>query len=235
MFDSILGNLFGNKKEIKKTVSSNVLNRIKRRKLIIQKFKSIDPNDNLKRARVAKKLFSVSRTEGERKAARKFYKDETALNNLKNRIKSSDSINEKLSLARQGKRLATKQQKEFWENLINKLQKRKQARTSATESKKEVLVTTDTSKEQVKEESKDMKVEEKQEQSIEENESGEGSGNDSDNDIEELEEDDNEDGDDEDEEEEEIEEQGEDDNEDIGEEEEEELDGTLGNDTNYKE
>jgi len=33
MFDSILGNLFGNKTETKKAVSGNVLNRIKRRKL----------------------------------------------------------------------------------------------------------------------------------------------------------------------------------------------------------
>src|SRR3990167_10119393 len=159
MFDSILGSLFGNKKtETKKAVSSNVLNRIKRRKLIIQKFKNINPNDNSKRAKTAKELLSVSKTEGERKAARKFYKDETTLSNLKNKIKSSDSINEKLSLARQGKRLATKQQKEFWENLINKLQKRKQARTSAIESRKEALVITDTSKEQDKEEDKDMKV-----------------------------------------------------------------------------
>lgn len=132
MLDLILGSLFGNKPETKKVITSNFLNRIKKRKLIIQKFKSIDPNNNLKRASIAKELLNVSKTEGERRAARKFYKDETALNNLKNKIKISDSINEKLSLARQGKRLATKQQKEFWENLVNKLQQEKKE-TMATD------------------------------------------------------------------------------------------------------
>lgn len=185
MFDSILGSLFGNKTETKKSVSSSVLNRIKKRKLIIQKFKSINPNDNLKRAKTAKELLNVLKTEGERKAARKFYKDETELNNLKNKIKDADSINEKLSLARQGKRLATKQQRGFWENIINKLQKRKQDRDSAIASKKETLVVTDTNKEQDKKEDKDMKeVEEKQEQNAEKSESDKSF----DNDIEEPEE-----------------------------------------------
>ena len=203
MFDSILGSLFGNKTETKKIVSGNVVSdRIKRRKSIIQKFKSVNSNDNLKRAGIAKELLSVSRTEGERKAARKFYKDETELNNLKNKIKVSDSINEKLSLARQGKRLATKKQKEFWENLINKLQKRKQDRNSAVMSKKEVPIAIDKSKEQEKDEDKDMEeIEEKRERDIEENKSEEDSGND----IEEPEE--------EDENEEEIEEAEEDENE----------------------
>ena len=147
MLDSILGSLFGNKTKVKKVVSSNVSGRTKKRKLVIQKFKSVDPNDNLKRAKIAKELLGVSRTEGERKAARKFYKDEMELNNLKNKIKASNSINEKLSLARQGKRLAAKQQKEFWENLINKLQKRKQEKKDAVMDEKKAL-TTDTDEEQ---------------------------------------------------------------------------------------
>ena len=176
MFDSILGSLFGNKTETKKSASSSVLNRIKKRKLIIQKFKSINPNDNLKRAKIAKELLNVSKTEGERKAARKFYKDEASLNSLKNRIKASDSINEKLSLARQGKRLATKQQKEFWENLINRLQKKKQERREAVMSEKKAL-TTDIDKEQDAE--KDMEeIKEEQELDIDKNEPGEDSGND---------------------------------------------------------
>ena len=202
MLDSILDSLFGNKTVTKKVVSSNVSDRTKKRKSIIRKFKNVDPNDNLKRARIAKELLNVSRAEGERRAARKFYKDETALNNLKNRIKTSTSINEKLSLARQGKRLATKKQKEFWENLINKLQKRKQDRNSAVMSKKEVPIAIDKSKEQEKDEDKDMEeIEEKRERDIEENKSEEDSGND----IEEPEE--------EDENEEEIEEAEEDENE----------------------
>lgn len=200
MLDSILGSLFGNKTVTKKVVSGNVSDRTKKRKLIIRKFKNIDPNDNSKRAKMAKELLNVSKTEGERKAARKFYKDETELNNLKNKIKVSDSVNEKLSLARQGKRLATKKQKEFWEKLINKLQKRKQDRDNAVMSKKEVPIATDKSKEQEKD--KDMEeIEEKRERDIEENKPEEDSGND----IEEPEE--------EDENEEETEEAEEDENE----------------------
>lgn len=196
MFDSILGSLFGSKTETKKVPSSNVLDRIRRRKLIVQKFKNVDSNNNLKRARIAKELLGVSRTEGERKAARKFYKDETELNNLKNKIKASTSINEKLSLARQGKRLATKTQKEFWENLINRLQARKQERKDAiTSEKKALIINTDTSKEQSKEKDKDMEEieeeqEQEQEQDIEESKSESEPVEDSDNDIKEPEEDD---------------------------------------------
>lgn len=219
MFDSILGSIFGSKAETKKTVPNNVLNRIRKRKLIVQKFKNVDPNNNLKRASIAKELLIVSKTEDERKAARKFYKDETALNNLKNRIKASTSINEKLSLARQGKRLATKTQKEFWENLINRLQKRKQERKDAITSEKKAL-TIDTGKEQGMEKDTE-EIKKEREQDIEENKSEE----DIDNDIEKPEEDE--------ENKEEIEEGEE--GEDIEEEEEEEEeDGTLGNDVNDK-
>lgn len=167
MLSSFLGNLFGGVAGTKKIPSSNILDRTKKRKLIVRKFKGVDPNNNLKRAKIAKELLNVSRTEGERRAARKFYKDETTLNNLKNRIKASDSINEKLSLARQGKRLATKQQKEFWENLVNKLQKKKQEKKDVVKSEKKTL-TTDTDKEQ--DTKKDMKEIKKGE--IEEKEPG---------------------------------------------------------------
>ena len=184
MLDSILGSLFGNKTKVKKVVSSNVSGRTKKRKLVIQKFKSVDPNDNLKRAKIAKELLGVSRTEGERKAARKFYKDEMELNNLKNKIKASDSINEKLSLARQGKRLAAKKQKEFWENLINKLQKRKQEKKDAVMDEKKAL-TTDTSEEQeMKKDTEEIKEEQKQD--VDDDKSGK----DSDDGIKEPEEDD---------------------------------------------
>lgn len=223
MFDSILGNLFGNKTEAKRTVSGNVLNRIKKRKLIIQRLKNVDPNNNLKRAGIAKELLSVSRTEGERKAARKFYKDETELNNLKNKIKVSDSINEKLSLARQGKRLAAKKQKEFWENLINKLQKQKQDKASAVVNKEKVLVVTDTGKEQDKEKDKDMEnIEEKEDEDIEENKSEK----ESDNDIEKSEED----GENEEEKNDDDEDEDNDDDE-NDKEEDDEIGGTLDNDT----
>lgn len=220
MLNSILGNLFGNKTETKKAVSNSVLNRIRRRKSIVQKFKNISPNDNLKRAKTAKELLSVSRTEGERKAARKFYKDETALNNLKNRIKASSSINEKLSLARQGKRLATKQQKEFWENLINRLQNKKQERKDAIIDKKEIL-TTDTDKEQDMEKDTE-EIKEEKEQDIDENESGEDSNNDieKEEEGEEAEEDSNEDDNDDDDDS--------DDNDDENDNE-EDSDGTIGN------
>ena len=80
MLDSILDSLFGNKTVTKKVVSSNVSDRTKKRKSIIRKFKNVDPNDNLKRARIAKELLNVSRAEGERRAARKFYKDEIEAN-----------------------------------------------------------------------------------------------------------------------------------------------------------
>lgn len=218
MFDSILGSLFGNKTETKKVPSSNVLDRIRRRKLIVQKFKSVDSNNNLKRAGIAKELLSVSRTEGERKAARKFYKDETTLNNLKNRIKASTSINEKLSLARQGKRLATKTQKEFWENLINKLQTRKQERKDAITSEKKSL-TTNTDKEQDMEKDTE-EIKEEQKEDIDENELEK----DTDNNIKEPEEDDgNEEEIEEEESEGEDEEEGEDENE-----EEQEQDESFG-------
>lgn len=223
MFDSILGSLFGNKTETKKIPPNNVLDRIKRRKLIIQKFRKVDPNNNLKRARIAKELLSVSKTEGERKAARKFYKDETALNNLKNKIKASASINEKLSLARQGKRLATKNQNEFWENLINKLQKRKQERKNVVANEKKAL-TTNTGKEQDMEKDTE-KIKEEQGRDIDENKSEK----DTDNDIEETEED---------EESEENEEEVEDTDGDVNEDENEEGEGepsdTLSNDINDK-
>lgn len=222
MLDSILGNLFGNKTETKKVVSNNVLNRIKKRKLIFQKFKSIDPNNNLKRAEVAKELLSVSRTEGERKAARKFYKDETALNNLKNRIKTSASINEKLSLARQGKRLATKQQKEFWESLINRLQKSKQEKKDAVTNETKTLTTDTDKKQNMEKETEEIKI--KTEREIDVKESKEDSGNNK----EEIEEDG----------EEEEEENDNDDNDnddyDDDDDEEEERDDTLGNDINNK-
>lgn len=224
MFDSILGNLFGNKTETKKSVSSSILNRIRKRKSIIQKFKNINPNDNLKRAKIAKELLNVSKTEGERKAARKFYKDEASLNSLKNKIKASNSINEKLSLARQGKRLATKQQKEFWENLINRLQKKKQEKKDVISEKK--ALTVDTDKEQDMEKDTE-EIKEEQEIDIDKNESEEDSGND----TKETEKDDeNEEEIEEDGEEGESEEDGdEDEDEDDGEGENDEWDGTQGN------
>lgn len=220
MLSSFLGNLFGGVAGTKKIPPSNILDRTKKRKLIVRKFKGVDPNNNLKRAKIAKELLSVSRTEGERRAARKFYKDEIALNNLKNRIKASDSINEKLSLARQGKRLSTKQQKEFWENLVNKLQKKKQEKKDVVKSEKKTL-TTDTDKEQDTE--KDMK--EIKEGKIEEKESEENS----DNNTEEVEE--TEEGEGEMGENEENEDEGEGDNDDnVGEDAGEDIDDSNNND-----
>lgn len=164
MLSSLLGNFLNDANVTsQRPVNRGNVDFLKRRKLIIQKFLKFDPNDNIARARIAKELISVSRTEGERKAALKFYRDETAIHRLKQKIKNTISVNEKLSLARKARRLAAKKQKEYWDRLITKLQKLKQEKTIKVKTEKKTLVKRqDESKEEniVKEEDLDEEIDE---------------------------------------------------------------------------
>ena len=168
MLSSLLGNFLSNvgitPKKVKQNSNSDFL---KRRKLVIREFATVDPNNNLIRAKIAKRLLSMSRNETERKAARKFYKDEMELYSLRQKIKAVTSINEKLRLAREGRRLATKQQREYWDGLIDKLQKLKAEKTK-TEKKKMLVKKEDKLVEEVIDEKDSKEIDEDETEETEE-------------------------------------------------------------------
>lgn len=136
MLSSLLGNFLNNTK----SVGKNNSDLFEKRKLVIQKFSKFDSNDNVARARIAKELIGVSKTEGEKKAALKFYRDELAIYKLKQKIRRTASVNEKLRLAREARRLATKQQQKYWDVLIAELQGQTQKKTIFKPTKKKMLI-----------------------------------------------------------------------------------------------
>ena len=162
MLSSLLGNFFSNVGITPKKAKQGSSDFLKRRKLIIREFATVDPNNNLIRAKIAKRLLNMARNETERKAARKFYKDEMELYSLRQKIKATLSINEKLRFAREGRRLATKQQREYWDDLINKLQKLKSVKTQ-TEKKKMLVKKEDESVEKVVEKKDSKEINETEE------------------------------------------------------------------------
>lgn len=192
MIGSLLGNFLSNVGITPKKIKRDNSDFLKRRKLVIREFATVDPNNNLIRARIAKRLLALSRNETERKAARKFYKDEMELYNLKRKIKAVTSINEKLRLAREGRRLATKQQRKHWDDLINKLQKLKSTKIQA-EKKKALVKKEDKSTEEVVDEKDSKEVDETEEkddmneaEEIDENDDDDEDDDDGENDNEDL-------------------------------------------------